>query len=123
MKRRAHETGAITGGSGHTVRADHDRRSRDRVWGEEKTVISSILPSSGESGMVVTVTGSGFQDREATNWVDFGTATADALEWSDTEIKVKVPSGVDAGEYEVTVTTEVGTSQVVNFEITEADSI
>lgn len=88
---------------------------------KEKPVISSILPSSGESGMVVTVTGSGFQDKEATNWVDFGTATADALEWSDTEIKVKVPSGVDAGEYEVTVTTEVGTGQSVNFEITEAE--
>ena len=88
---------------------------------KEMPVISSIQPSSGESGMVVTVTGSGFQDKEATNWVDFETATADALEWSDTEIKVKVPSGVDAGEYEVTVTTEVGTSQGVNLEITEEE--
>jgi hypothetical protein len=89
---------------------------------KEGPAISSILPSSGDSGMVVTVTGSGFQDKEATNWVDFGTATADALEWSDTEIKVKVPSGVDAGEYEVTVTTDVGTSQGVKFDITEVEN-
>lgn len=87
---------------------------------KDKSGISSITPSSGEAGTEVIISGSHFGETQGTSTVEFGTVTAQVESWSDSEIKVNVPSEIKEGEYEVTVSTEAGTSDKVGFEVTGA---
>jgi len=87
--------------------------------GNDKSVISSITPSSGEPGTRVTLSGSSFGDTQGNSTVEFGTVTATVEEWSDVKVKIKVPTDMKTGEYKVTVTTDAGTSDGVGFEVAE----
>ncbi|MBU4241550.1 MAG: IPT/TIG domain-containing protein [Actinobacteria bacterium] len=87
--------------------------------GNDKPSISSISPSSGEPGTEVTLSGSSFGDTQGNGTVELGTVTAGAEDWSDIKIKVTVPTDMKAGEYKVTVTTDVGTSEGIGFEVEE----
>jgi nicotinamidase-related amidase len=87
--------------------------------GSDKSVISSISPSSGEQGTEVTLSGSSFGDTQGNSTVEFGTVTATVEEWSDVKVKTKVPTDMKTGEYKVTVTTDAGTSDGVGFEVKE----
>ena len=88
--------------------------------GKKAPTIASISPSSGAAGTEVTIKGSDFGASQGTSTVEYGTVTATAESWSDSEIKTKVPSDLKDGEYEVSVTTAGGTSEKSQFEVTKA---
>jgi len=88
--------------------------------GKKAPTIDSISPSSGAAGAEVTIKGSDFGASQGTSTVGFGSVTASVEAWSDSEIKTKVPSDLEAGKYEVSVTTADGTSEKMQFEVTKA---
>lgn len=64
-------------------------------------VISSITPDSGNVGDTVSITGKNFTSVKGT--VKFGSVNADTIAvWSDTLIRVKVPSAAATGNVVVT---------------------
>ncbi|OFW59779.1 MAG: hypothetical protein A2V52_00190 [Actinobacteria bacterium RBG_19FT_COMBO_54_7] len=79
--------------------------------------ISKISPSSGKAGKEVIISGSNLGAIQSTSSVQFGSATAIVISWSDSEIEVEVPEEAHAGENEVTVTTAGGTSATARFEV------
>ena len=86
---------------------------------KEEPTISSISPAKGEVGDEVTLIGTAFGDTEGDSTVEFGTVTADVESWSDTGIQTLVPKELKAGEYVVSVTTKDGTSNKVDYDVTE----
>ncbi len=79
--------------------------------------ISAMAPPSGVSGTVVTLTGTGFGATRGTSYVSFGSVKATSYtSWSDTQIKVKVPSAA-AGSVNLSVTTGGGKSNLVPFKV------
>jgi glycosidase len=83
------------------------------VWqfteGASTPQIGSIGPTSGQSGVKVTIAGKNFGSTTAT--VKFGTTTATVNSWTPTQIVATTPS-VTNGSYNVTVTNS--SSQVSN---------
>src|ERR1700674_3604467 len=78
-------------------------------------VISSLSPSSGSPGTLVTISGSGFGATQGQT-VNFNGTSASISSWSDTSITVYVPVGAMTGN--VTVTTGANlTSNGVNFTV------
>jgi len=80
--------------------------------------ITSIVPSSGVVGTIVTIKGSNFGASRGTSYVKFNTTnatTTDYVSWSNTEIKIRVPSGATTGP--VTVATVGGTSNSKTFTV------
>jgi hypothetical protein len=72
-------------------------------------VVTGVSPARGRVGSVVTLTGTRFLKRGGA--VRFGGKTATSyVSWSNTLIKVRVPSGTPAGRVKVTVTTVIGAS-------------
>lgn len=94
--------------------------------GTKKPIVTSVSPTEGTPGTEVTVTGEAFGENNGNSTVQFGTtqATVTAVvdKWSDTEILTKVPSMLVAGEYEVYVVTEGGTSEKADFEVKAEES-
>jgi hypothetical protein len=87
--------------------------------GKKTPSISSISPSSGEVGTEITIKGSDFGDSQGSGTAEFGSVKATVESWSDSAIKTKVPTGLDAGEYDVAVTNADGNSAKAQFEVTE----
>ncbi|MFZ0314585.1 MAG: IPT/TIG domain-containing protein [Candidatus Korobacteraceae bacterium] len=69
----------------------------------QNPTIASIVPSPASPGDTVTITGTGFGDKQAGSSVMFGPAAASVTDWTDTSIKATVP-GVTEGSYNVVVT-------------------
>jgi len=65
--------------------------------------ISSLTPSSGPVGAVVTIAGTNFGASQGTSTVVFDKTTATATAWSNTSIQVPVPTGAATGNVVVTV--------------------
>jgi len=60
--------------------------------------VKTITPTSGGAGTLVTLTGYGFGSARGTSYVQFGTIQAiNYSSWTNTEIKVYVPSGCGNG--------------------------
>jgi IPT/TIG domain len=79
--------------------------------------ITSIFPTSGPVGTVVTINGSVFGTSRGTSYVTFGSAkAANYPSWTSTKIQATVPSGAQTGQ--VTVTTTGGTSNSRTFTVT-----
>ena len=75
-------------------------------------IISNLSPTSGTSGTLVTVTGSGFGSTKGTSSVTFGGVVAQTNSWSSTSIIAVVPSNV-SGLINVQVTvSSVGSNTV-----------
>lgn len=87
--------------------------------GGNQPEVLSVTPDSGAPGIEVTITGTYFGQEKGSGNVEFGTVTADIEEWSETEIKTRVPEGLEAGEYPVKVTSEEGSSGGVQFKVIE----
>lgn len=85
--------------------------------GEKKPELNSMSPDSGSAGTQVTLEGSNFGGDQSESSVEFGTITAQAADWSDTEITFTVPSDLDDGEYKITVMTNAGTSNSLEFKL------
>ena len=71
----------------------------------DEPIIGNINPKMGNPGNTVTITGRGFGNTSGT--VSFGTVNAQVVSWSDSLIKVVIPSGV-SGDVQVSVTTSSG---------------
>jgi len=82
--------------------------------------VSSLNPSSGRVGTLVTITGTEFGATQGASTVTIGGITATPTSWSDTSIIVSVPSGVAAGltGLSVTVGGIPSVSNGVNFTVT-----
>jgi uncharacterized protein (TIGR02145 family) len=66
--------------------------------------ITSITPTVGQIGDEIIITGLLFGSAQGTSIVSFnGTNVSEYLSWSDSQIKVKVPSGATSGKLTVTV--------------------
>ena len=79
--------------------------------------ISSISPTSGQTGTQVTVNGYNFGATRGTALIKFGTkvaATADYVSWSDTKIVVKVPAGANG---DITVVRGTLASNAITFSL------
>jgi len=83
-------------------------------------IISSITPTSGTAGTVVTIKGKNFGATQGTSFVSFGSTQAAINSWSNTQIKAVAPEGL-SGEVPVTVTTSFGTSNGKIFAYKSAD--
>jgi uncharacterized protein (TIGR03437 family) len=86
------------------------------VLGSGIPSITSISPTSGPVGTLVTITGSNLGSTQGSSTVTFGTTAATVSSWSDTQIQATVPS-LSAGTYDVVVTTNAGSSNLVSFQI------
>ncbi len=96
-----------------------------QVYAYQALSISSLTPFAGTSGQEVTITGSGFGAFQAAgDLVRFGgtpVETADYSNWSDSQIRVKVPPTAESGG--VTVTSGGITSNGYLFNIVKVSSI
>ncbi len=91
--------------------------------GDPAPDIVSISPSSGEAGAQVIIAGRDYGEAQDTSRVFFGEVQAtEYISWSDSEIRVGVPGGVE-GEVMVTVTTPQGTSNPIAFDALETLSL
>jgi len=88
---------------------------------QTKPTISSILPASGPSGTQVNIYGSGFGASRGSGKVHLGPVQFEVVSWSDSQLKVKVPPGMGAGEYKVSVETSAGVSNEIDFQVTAAE--
>jgi hypothetical protein len=84
-----------------------------------KPEIKSLEPASGPVGGEVVIEGGTFGTTQGTGVVFFGTEEAEVVSWSDTSITVKVPSDLKPAAYGVTVETDKGASNQVDFEVTQ----
>jgi photosystem II stability/assembly factor-like uncharacterized protein len=80
-----------------------------------RPVLSALRPASGRIRSTVTLSGHGFGASRDQSFVKFGVKKAPVKSWSDTQIKVRVPSGVAKGYVKVKVTTAGGTSGTKRF--------
>jgi hypothetical protein len=82
-------------------------------------VLNSILPTSGKTGILVTLYGGNFGTARGSSTVQFnGTAATSYYLWSNTMIKCYVPTGLTTGAKSVTVVTPGGTSNARTFTVT-----
>ncbi|PKQ27430.1 MAG: hypothetical protein CVT63_08045 [Candidatus Anoxymicrobium japonicum] len=84
----------------------------------QKPSITSISPSFGPAGTVITIKGAYFGPSRGAATVNFNAikaAAADYISWSDTEIVVRVPSDAVTGP--VTVTANNGTSNAKTYTV------
>ncbi len=78
--------------------------------------VSSITPTSGGAATLVTINGYGFGAAQGTNYVNFGSVKATSYySWTNTQIKVYVPSGVASGTLQVVVYVASKVSNALNF--------
>jgi len=83
--------------------------------------ITSLSPTSGGIGAVVTITGTNFGATQGSSTVTFNGTRATPTSWSTTSIKAPVPSGASTGNVVVTV---AGTaSSGVSFTVLPTPSI
>ena len=114
--------------SGPLVVKDWEGTSSNQVnfYIGEFPQMSGLSPSSGPAGTDVTIQGEDFGATKGSSFVKFGSTTATAYpSWSATRIKVKVPEAAGGSRgsgttVNVTVTSTAGTSNAMEFTITEA---
>jgi hypothetical protein len=95
----------------------HDAATIDlhMVW-RPAFSISSLTPSSGAPGVEVVVQGKGFDTIRGQSTILFGTTQAEVLSWSDSSVRVKVPSTVTA-DCNVTAVVQGKTSNALPFKL------
>lgn len=80
--------------------------------------VTSISPTSGGAGILVTINGFGFGATRGTNYVKFGNIQATSYySWTNTQIKVYVPSGAGSGTVAINVYVAAVTSNAKNFNL------
>lgn len=85
--------------------------------------VKTINATSGNPGSLITLNGFGFGDIRGTNYVNFGTVTAtNYYSWTNTQIKVYVPSNVVTGSTKIVVYVDSKASNPVNFTVSAFSS-
>jgi IPT/TIG domain len=82
-------------------------------------VLDTVTPDSGSIGAELTLGGhcfGGFRGNSVVRFNGLEAPISDYMQWSDTQIKVKVPAGTESGG--VSVETETGHSGVMHFSVT-----
>lgn len=80
--------------------------------------ITSLSPSSGKRGAILTITGRSFDSKRGENIVRFGeSACTKYVSWSDTRIRVKVPATAAFGSVRVFVQAKAGESNGRPFRV------
>ena len=88
--------------------------------GKKGPSITSIAPDTGPAGTEVKITGENFGTSQGDGVVHVGTGVADVVAWSELKITVKVPSGLPAAAQGISVLTDAGESNQVDFTVTGA---
>jgi hypothetical protein len=70
--------------------------------------ITGMTPKEGPVGTVVIITGSGFGATQGTSTISFNGVAATPIGWSNTEIKVPVPSGASTGPVRLCIAEKCG---------------
>ncbi|SHL91729.1 Glycosidase [Anaerosporobacter mobilis DSM 15930] len=104
--------GNITVTSGGAVNTFTLGAGQSAVWqytasSSTTPLIGNVDPMMGVAGNTVTITGRGFGNTQGS--VSFGTNAAQVVSWTDSTIKVIIPS-VSAGKYAIKVTTSTGSA-------------
>jgi hypothetical protein len=79
--------------------------------------INTLSPSSGPTGGIITITGSGFGAVQNFNPVTIGGVSVTPTSWSDTSIAIPVPTSLPAGNANVVVTVNTRASNGINFTV------
>ena len=83
-----------------------------------KPLLSTLSPTAGRRGVIVTITGTGFCARRGTSYVRFGTMKCGTyVSWTSTRIRCRVPAKAVFGQLSVKVTTAGGTSNAKTFTV------
>ena len=82
-----------------------------------KPEIKSLDPESGPPGSEVVINGGSFGSTQGTGVVFFSGKEVTVVAWSDTVITVKVPSDMAEAAYGVTVETDQGASNELEFKV------
>lgn len=86
-----------------------------------KLLLGDVDPSMGKTGNELTLTGEGFGNRQGK--VHFGNHEAQVTTWSDTLIRVTIPS-ITSGKYDIKVSNTSGEEDVYkNFEVLSGSQI
>jgi len=85
---------------------------------EVEPLLSTLSPSAGRRGVIVTITGTGFSASRGTSYVRFGTMKCGTyVSWTSTRIRCRVPAKAVFGRQSVRVTTAGGTSNAKTFTV------
>jgi RHS repeat-associated protein len=95
--------------------------NRDFTFTFYNPVISNLQPPAAPAGGYITINGSGFGAYQGSSTVQFNAVAASVSSWSDTSIRVQVPSNATSGS--VTVTVGGIVSGAAQFTLIEALSI
>ena len=82
----------------------------------DKVIIFRAFPFEVQSGDVITLEGSGFS-RTANKVYFNGNSSVTAVSENGATMRVAVPTGLDNGEYKVTVSNSLGSSEMPNVDI------
>ncbi|MEI6089318.1 MAG: FISUMP domain-containing protein [bacterium] len=92
-----------------------DKKITNPIQGEP--ALTSITPSSGYIGDIVTINGKNFGLSKGTSFISINSIkVAEYIGWSDNEIKIKIPVGATTGKLSVTVNNQE--SNEVDFTVT-----
>ena len=81
-------------------------------------LLSTLSPTGGRRGVLVTITGTGFCASRGTSGVRFGTVKCGTyVSWTSTRIKCRVPAKAAFGRLSVRVTTAGGASNAKTFTV------
>ena len=81
---------------------------------QPKPEITGVIPTKGPVGTPVTIVGNNFSSVQS---VLFGSTTSSIATKTSTEILTVVPPGLTPGDVEITVKTDGGTSNAINFNV------
>ncbi|MDD5748707.1 MAG: IPT/TIG domain-containing protein, partial [Actinomycetota bacterium] len=84
--------------------------------GETPSVIA-LSCESGKTGTKVDIIGSNFGDSQGDSVVHVGSKVAEVLSWRNDRITITIPEGLDELTYPVSVLTEGGESNYVEFTV------
>ena len=85
---------------------------------EVEPLLSTLSPTAGRRGAIVTITGTGFCASRGTSFVRFGSVKCGTyVSWTSTRIRCKVPAKAVFGRLSVMVTTAGGTSNAKTFTV------
>ncbi|MEW6552852.1 MAG: IPT/TIG domain-containing protein [Actinomycetota bacterium] len=82
-----------------------------------KPEIKTLDPESGPPGSEVVIKGGSFGSSQGTGVVFFSGKEVTVVAWADTVITVKIPSDLEEATYGVTVETDNGASNEVEFKV------